>query len=229
MPDSLKAKRQVVKAFVERGPPPFRRERGRSRPSGPVAASHPRLRSGRVVPTPGHRDHRLGRPVHLVAPGGLRPQHRPEVARMSKPRRRPTSTSGEPDPTHHPPRRAAARGRRRGARTSPGRTARTGRHHLGRRRRRTQPGDRLLRLAAGRGEPTTRCTQALGEHRIRLQAVIANQVRARKTPILEFRPDNVLRSAERIDQILRENPLPERPRHADDRDRRVDADGDGEA
>ncbi len=53
--------------------------------------------------------------------------------------------------------------------------------------------------------------QALGEYRIKLQAVIARQVRARKTPILEFRPDDVLRSAERIDQILRDNPLPERP------------------
>lgn len=53
--------------------------------------------------------------------------------------------------------------------------------------------------------------EALGEHRVRLQGVIARQVRARKTPILEFRPDDVLRSAERIDRILRDNPLPERP------------------
>jgi len=57
---------------------------------------------------------------------------------------------------------------------------------------------------------------ALGEHRVRLQSVIGRQVRARKTPILEFRPDNVLRSAERIDQILRDNPLPERPLAPDD-------------
>jgi ribosome-binding factor A len=63
-----------------------------------------------------------------------------------------------------------------------------------------------------RGEESDEEVQtALGEHRIRLQAVIAKQVRARKTPILEFRPDNVLRSAERIDQILRDNPLPQRP------------------
>ncbi len=53
--------------------------------------------------------------------------------------------------------------------------------------------------------------EALGEQRVKLQAVIARQVRARKTPILSFRPDDVLRSAERIDEILRANPLPERP------------------
>ena len=58
--------------------------------------------------------------------------------------------------------------------------------------------------------------EALNHYRVRLQSVIARQVRARKTPILEFRPDDVLRSAERIDQILRENPLPERPVVPDD-------------
>jgi len=46
---------------------------------------------------------------------------------------------------------------------------------------------------------------ALGEHRIRLQASIARQIRAKKTPILDFRPDVAIRSAERIDAILRED------------------------
>lgn len=46
---------------------------------------------------------------------------------------------------------------------------------------------------------------ALGEHRIRLQASIARQIRAKKTPILDFRPDIAIRSAERIDAILRED------------------------
>ena len=46
--------------------------------------------------------------------------------------------------------------------------------------------------------------EALGERRVRLQAAIGRQIRARKTPILEFRPDNVIRSAERIDRILRD-------------------------
>lgn len=45
--------------------------------------------------------------------------------------------------------------------------------------------------------------EALGDQRIRLQAAIARQIRAKKTPILEFRPDLVIRSAERIDEILR--------------------------
>ena len=53
--------------------------------------------------------------------------------------------------------------------------------------------------------------QALFDHRVRLQAAIGRQVRARKTPILDFRPDNVIRSAERIEQVLRDNPIPQRP------------------
>jgi ribosome-binding factor A len=46
---------------------------------------------------------------------------------------------------------------------------------------------------------------ALSEHRTRLQSSIAKQIRAKKTPILDFRPDIALRSAERIDDILRED------------------------
>ena len=45
--------------------------------------------------------------------------------------------------------------------------------------------------------------EALGEYRIRLQSSIAKQIRTKKTPILDFRPDLVIRSAERIDAILR--------------------------
>ena len=48
------------------------------------------------------------------------------------------------------------------------------------------------------------------EHRIRLQGSVGRQVRAKKTPILSFRADDVIRSAERIDKILRENPSPAR-------------------
>jgi hypothetical protein len=43
-----------------------------------------------------------------------------------------------------------------------------------------------------------------------LQSSIGKQVRAKKTPILSFRPDEVIRSAERIEKILRENPSPSR-------------------
>lgn len=57
--------------------------------------------------------------------------------------------------------------------------------------------------------------EAFGEHRIRLQGSIGRQVRARKTPILDFQPDEVIRAAERIDRILRENPTPVRPEEPD--------------
>ena len=46
---------------------------------------------------------------------------------------------------------------------------------------------------------------ALDRHRTRLQSAIGKQIRAKKTPILDFRPDVALRSAERIDDILRED------------------------
>jgi ribosome-binding factor A len=47
--------------------------------------------------------------------------------------------------------------------------------------------------------------EALTSHRVRLQSAIARQIRAKKTPILDFRPDIAIRSAERIDGILRED------------------------
>lgn len=49
--------------------------------------------------------------------------------------------------------------------------------------------------------------EAFSDHRIRLQGSIGKQVRAKKTPILTFRPDEVIRSAERIERILHEDPL----------------------
>jgi ribosome-binding factor A len=45
--------------------------------------------------------------------------------------------------------------------------------------------------------------EALLEYRVRLQASIARQIRAKKTPILSFEPDQVIRSAARIEDILR--------------------------
>jgi ribosome-binding factor A len=54
--------------------------------------------------------------------------------------------------------------------------------------------------------------EALGAHRIRLQGAIARQVRAKKTPILTFKPDEVIRAAEHIEQILQaRETLPPRP------------------
>ena len=49
--------------------------------------------------------------------------------------------------------------------------------------------------------------KVLGEHRKRLQSAIATQVHARRTPILEFRPDLAIRAAERIDEVLRNDPM----------------------
>lgn len=49
---------------------------------------------------------------------------------------------------------------------------------------------------------------ALAHHRVRLQSSVARQIRSKKTPILEFRPDQVIRAAERIEKILRDNPSP---------------------
>jgi ribosome-binding factor A len=45
--------------------------------------------------------------------------------------------------------------------------------------------------------------EVLEQHRRRIQASINRQIRAKKTPILVFRPDDVIRSAERIEHILR--------------------------
>jgi ribosome-binding factor A len=52
---------------------------------------------------------------------------------------------------------------------------------------------------------------ALSERRVKLQAAIGRQITARKTPILSFKPDEVIRSAQRIEDILRANPIPVRP------------------
>lgn len=46
--------------------------------------------------------------------------------------------------------------------------------------------------------------EALDEHRRRLQSAIARQARLKRTPELAFRPDAVIRQAERVEQILRD-------------------------
>jgi ribosome-binding factor A len=57
-------------------------------------------------------------------------------------------------------------------------------------------------LTGEAGDPAV--LEAFAALRVRLQAAVGRQLHARKTPILEFRPDDVLRSAERIDRILRD-------------------------
>jgi len=55
-------------------------------------------------------------------------------------------------------------------------------------------------------------TAALADHRVRIQSSVGRQVRAKKTPILSFKPDISIRAAERIERVLRDkDTLPERP------------------
>ena len=49
--------------------------------------------------------------------------------------------------------------------------------------------------------------EALNDHRKRLQSVIADQVRARRTPVLQFRPDDAIRAAQRIYEVLRQDEI----------------------
>lgn len=49
--------------------------------------------------------------------------------------------------------------------------------------------------------------EALMEHRAHLQSVINSEMHARKTPILSFKPDEVIRHAARIEELLRKKPV----------------------
>ena len=46
--------------------------------------------------------------------------------------------------------------------------------------------------------------EALAEARTRLQAAIARQARVKRTPELVFQPDEVLRGAARLEEVLRD-------------------------
>ena len=54
------------------------------------------------------------------------------------------------------------------------------------------------------GAPDPELAAALDEHRARLQRAIGRQARIKRTPELSFRPDAVIRQAERVEQILRD-------------------------
>jgi ribosome-binding factor A len=59
--------------------------------------------------------------------------------------------------------------------------------------------------------------ETLGSYRVRIQASVARQIRSKKTPILHFHPDDAIRRADRIEQILHESTtLPERPHDDND-------------
>jgi ribosome-binding factor A len=60
---------------------------------------------------------------------------------------------------------------------------------------------------------------AFSAHRVRMQSSVGRQVRAKKTPILSFKPDETIRAADRIDEILRDTAtMPQRPPDPDDAD-----------
>lgn len=73
----------------------------------------------------------------------------------------------------------------------------------------------LLTVTAVNAEPDLRhatvllssladeAAEALGEHRIGLQAAIARQVRLKRTPQLAFEPDPAVASGQRVEEILR--------------------------
>jgi ribosome-binding factor A len=48
--------------------------------------------------------------------------------------------------------------------------------------------------------------QALADYRVKLQSAVNRQLHVRKTPILHFQADEVIRSAERIEAVLRDLP-----------------------
>lgn len=54
------------------------------------------------------------------------------------------------------------------------------------------------------GDDDDEVLAALGELRWKLQAAIGRQARLKHTPELEFRPDDVERTAERVEGILRD-------------------------
>ncbi|MCY3849810.1 MAG: 30S ribosome-binding factor RbfA [Acidimicrobiaceae bacterium] len=55
------------------------------------------------------------------------------------------------------------------------------------------------------GDDEPAAAEAFDEHVGVLRKAVGSQARLRHTPLLEFRPDTVLRSAERIEDILRDD------------------------
>jgi ribosome-binding factor A len=58
--------------------------------------------------------------------------------------------------------------------------------------------------AAGATDRAAVVAAALDEHRGRIRSAIGRQARLKRTPELTFRPDVVIRQAERVEQILRD-------------------------
>ena len=66
------------------------------------------------------------------------------------------------------------------------------------------------------GDDDDEVAEAFDEYRGRLRKAVAGQARLRKTPELEFRADTTLRSAERIETLLRSDDRPPVPDLDDD-------------
>ena len=59
-------------------------------------------------------------------------------------------------------------------------------------------------LGGGESDDDPAVVEALAEHRPRLQSAIGRQARLKRTPELTFRPDTLIRQAERVEEILRD-------------------------
>lgn len=66
------------------------------------------------------------------------------------------------------------------------------------------------------GEEEDVAVEALGEHRVRLQAAIARQARLKRTPELSFRVDPVITTAARIEELLSQSDLGGAERQGED-------------
>ncbi|MEZ5243576.1 MAG: 30S ribosome-binding factor RbfA [Acidimicrobiales bacterium] len=66
------------------------------------------------------------------------------------------------------------------------------------------------------GDDDDEVAEAFAEYRGRLRKAVGDQARLRKTPDLEFRADDTLRSAERIETLLRSDDRPPVPDLDDD-------------
>lgn len=68
------------------------------------------------------------------------------------------------------------------------------------------------------GQAEDEAAEALAEHRVRLQAAIGRQARLKRTPELRFQVDSVIEYGARIEDLIRDNPIPERDDEPDDGD-----------
>jgi ribosome-binding factor A len=59
-------------------------------------------------------------------------------------------------------------------------------------------------LGSGESDDDAPVVEALAEHRPRLQSAIGRQARLKRTPELAFRPDTLIRQAQRVEEILRD-------------------------